>query len=128
MWCLTSGSLSIKREVFNSYDNTREKIGFHCTNYFRSIVVLVLVLATALSKFCFRSYRNKMINLVLVSFRFAIAVLHQYMTTCNYMTYIYLEWSKYCFSKYTIRLKMKELRVVDFVFLVILSILAYLKN
>ena len=47
-------------------NNTSEKIGFRCTNYFRPIVVLVLALATALNKFCFRSLRNQMADLVLV--------------------------------------------------------------
>ena len=47
-------------------NSTREKIEFSFTNCFRSIVLLVFALATALSKFRFRSLRNKMINLVLV--------------------------------------------------------------
>ena len=47
-------------------NSTREKIEFSFTHCFRSIVLLVFALATALSKFRFRSLRNKMINLVLV--------------------------------------------------------------
>ena len=47
-------------------NSTREKIMFICTNCFRSIVALVFALATALSKFRFRSPKNKTINLVLV--------------------------------------------------------------
>ena len=46
--------------------STREKVVFSCTYYFSSIVALVFVLATALNKFCSRSLRTKMINLVLV--------------------------------------------------------------
>ena len=57
--------LSVKFSV-HMINSTRDKIGFNCTNYFRSIVVLVLALAIALNKFHFRSLRNKMINLVLV--------------------------------------------------------------
>ena len=68
--------LSVKFST-HTINNTREKIGFSCTNYFRPIVVLVFVLATALKKFCFRLFRNKMISLVLVLFRFSIALLHQ---------------------------------------------------
>ena len=47
-------------------NTTREKIELDCTNCFRSIVVLVFVLATILSKLHFRSLRNRIINLVLV--------------------------------------------------------------
>ena len=39
-------------------NNTREKIGFSCTNCFRPLVVLIFVQATALNKFCFRLLRN----------------------------------------------------------------------
>ena len=35
-------------------NNTREKIELSCINSFRSIVLLVFALATALRKFCFR--------------------------------------------------------------------------
>ena len=38
--------LSVKFST-NMIDSTREKVGFSCTNYFRSIVVLVFVLSTA---------------------------------------------------------------------------------
>ena len=58
-------------------NNIREKIGFSCTNYFRPIVVIVFALATTLNKFCFRSLRNKITNLVLVSLRFLVAVLQK---------------------------------------------------
>ena len=51
---------------FRMINGTREEIEFSCTNCFRSIVLLVFVLATALCKFRFRPLRNKMINLVLV--------------------------------------------------------------
>ena len=57
----------IKCKVFNSIINsTAEKIGFSCTNCFRPLVLLVFALATALSKFRFRSLRSKIINLVLI--------------------------------------------------------------
>ena len=57
--------LSVKFSI-HMINSTREKIEFGCINCFRSIAVLIFVLATALSKFRFRSLRNKMINLVLV--------------------------------------------------------------
>ena len=47
--------------------STRVKIGFSCTNCFRSIVMEVFAPTTALNKFCVHSLRNKMINLVLVN-------------------------------------------------------------
>ena len=56
-------SVKFSTDMINS---TREKIEFSCTNCFRSTVLLVFALATALNKFCFRSLRNKMINLGLV--------------------------------------------------------------
>ena len=68
--------LSVKFST-HMINNTTEKIGFTCANYFRPIVVLVFTLAIALNKLCFRSLRNKMTTLVLVSLRLAIAVLHQ---------------------------------------------------
>ena len=44
----------------------RAKIGFSCTNYFRLIAVLVFAVTTALNKFRFYSFKNKMINLFLM--------------------------------------------------------------
>ena len=49
-------SVKFSTDMINS---TREKIEFSCTNCFRSTVLLVFALATALNKFCFRSLRNK---------------------------------------------------------------------
>ena len=46
---------------------TKEKQGLRCTDYLRPIVLLVFALVTTLNKFCFRTFRKKMINLVLVS-------------------------------------------------------------
>ena len=47
-------------------NSTREKVEVSCFKCFMLIILLVFALATALSKFRFRSLRNKMINLVLV--------------------------------------------------------------
>ena len=60
-----SFKLSMKFSTHMS-NSTREKIGFSCTNYFSSILVLVFALSAALNKFRFSSLRNKMINLVLL--------------------------------------------------------------
>ena len=57
--------LSVKFST-HMINSTREKIGFSCARYFRSILVLVFALATALNKFLFHSFGDKMINLVLV--------------------------------------------------------------
>ena len=56
-------SLNFSTDVMNS---ARAKIGFSCSNHFRSIVVIVFALITALTNFCFHLTRNKMIKLVLV--------------------------------------------------------------
>ena len=45
-------------------NSARQKVGFSCNDYFRSIVVLVFAPATALNKFRFRFLGNKIINLV----------------------------------------------------------------
>ena len=45
-------------------NRTREGIEFSYANCFRSIVLLVFALATALSKFCFLSLRDKIIMIV----------------------------------------------------------------
>ena len=58
--------LSVKFSI-HMINITKEKQGFMCTDYLRPIVLLVFALVTTLNKFCFRSFRKKMTNLVLVS-------------------------------------------------------------
>ena len=49
----------------------RVDVGFSCTNFLRSIVVLVFAIISALHNFRSYSFRNKMINLVLlIKYRF----------------------------------------------------------
>ena len=62
-------SVKFSRHIIN---NTKEKIGSCCTNYFRPIVVLVFAVATALNKFGFRSLRKNTTNLVLGHFDFRL--------------------------------------------------------
>ena len=121
-------------------NSKRAKIEFSCTNCFREIVALGFALATAQSKFFFRSLRNKMINLVLViryqfdfRLRFDIdkkfifevlpkscLVMVRATTWHNFLSSDQLPLETYEFYKCTISLKMyQQLRIVDFVFNVI---------
>ena len=66
--CNFRWSLNFSSHIMNS---TRPKIGFSCTNFLRSIVVLVFAIISALHNFRSYSFRNKMINLVLlIKYRF----------------------------------------------------------
>ena len=104
-------------------NSTRAKIGFSCTNYFRSIVMLVFALITALNKFSFYSFRNIMFNLVLVityhfDFRLQfdinkICIFQGLTEMVNFCRVIKCCWEMYEFNKCTTRLKMRHLWIVD---------------